>query len=283
MQILGASLRASLLFSLAMPAICTAAYMQTSAEQSAVAQAEEAPRTLPVSPHACSPEDIEYKPGSFTSGGKAIRVDQFQPKLPGRYPVIIMVHGSGGLLTHTGTAMPSKENFGEMQIACAGYVSLLVHYFDRTGILSTGDLKLMEQQSPDWLATLSKAVDYVSSLPKVDSRHIGLLGESLGGYLALSLAMTDARIKAVSEYGGGMRLREGDNPRNLPPVLIQHGGNDSIVPVSEARRLAQLLADSGVPFNIHIYEGLEHYLNTKARAEALAHSIQFFNQYLKQT
>jgi acetyl esterase/lipase len=95
--------------------------------------------------------------------------------------------------------------------------------------------------------------------------------------------MTDARIKAVSEYGGGMRLREGDNPRNLPPVLIQHGGNDSIVPVSEARRLAQLLADSGVPFNIHIYEGLEHYLNTKARAEALAHSIQFFNQYLKQT
>src|SRR5690242_9917995 len=109
-QIFGISFRASLL---AILAFCTAAYVQTSAAQTTVTQAEGA-----VPAHTCSREDIEYHPRSFTSGGKAIRVDHFQPKLPGRYPVIIMIHGSGGLLTHTGTEMPGKENFGEMQIAC---------------------------------------------------------------------------------------------------------------------------------------------------------------------
>lgn len=254
-------------------AVCPAAHAQAAAIRE--------PGTLPASPDVCSGQQIEYKSGSFTSGGRTIRVDQFQPREEGHYPLIVMIHGSGGLFTRTGTEMPSKENFGEMQIACAGYVSLLVHYFDRTGILSTGDAKFMEQESQGWLETLSQALDYASSLPRVDRRHIGLLGESLGGYLALSLAMKDRRIKAVSEYGGGIRLREGDNPQRLPPTLIQHGGADSIVPISEARRLASLLSKNNVAYQIHIYEGLEHYLDKRARAEALARSIQFFNYYLK--
>lgn len=229
----------------------------------------------------CSLQEIEYKTGSFASSGRTIRVEQFQPKKQGHFPVIVMIHGLGGLLTHAGSEMPARENFGEMQIACAGYVSLLVHYFDRTGILSTNNIDVVERESPGWLEALSQALDYASSLPKADRRHMGLLGESLGGYLALSLAMKDRRIRAISEYGGGIRLRDGDNPGNLPPTLIQHGGADSIVPVSEAQRLALLLSENRVAYQIHIYEGLEHYLDTKARAEALAYSIQFFNQYLK--
>jgi|SRR5579859_455217 len=270
-----------LIVSLMVHAVCRDSGTEASVQQPIAPQAGGKPRPLPGPSHDCSWEEIEYKPGSFPSRGRTIQVDQFQPKQSGRYPVIIMIHGSGGLITHTGTEMPAKENFGEIQIACAGYVSLLVHYFDSTGILSTGDVELMQRQSPDWLATLSQAVDYASSLPKADPRRIGLLGESLGGYLALSLAMTDQRIRAVSEYGGGIRLREGDNPKKLPPILIQHGGVDSIVPVSEAEGLAKLLSHIGVQYEIHIYEGLEHYLNTKARAEALAYSIQFFNNHLK--
>src|SRR5216684_2364813 len=161
---------------------------------------------------SCRRNKISYKVGAFMSGGKSIRVELFQPKAAGKYPVIILIHGSGGLLTRADAQMPREDNFGEMQIACGGYMAVLVHYFDRSGILSTVDKQYMEQESAAWLETLREAVDYASSLPKADPARIGLLGESLGGYLALSLAMRDKRIRVVSEYGGGVQLRDGGNP-----------------------------------------------------------------------
>lgn len=229
----------------------------------------------------CSSEQIDYSIGTFISGGKSIRVEQFRPKHGQKHPVIMLIHGSGGLLTRNGTELPHKENFGEIQLACAGYFSLLVHYFDRSGILSTSDVEFMEQQSPIWIETLREAVDYASSLPGADASRIGLFGESLGAYLALALAMHDNRIKAISEYGGGIRLRNGDDPSRLPPVFIQHGGADSIVPVEEALRLAAILSKRGIIHRLHIYKGLDHYLNSHARAEVQELSIQFFGEYLK--
>jgi dienelactone hydrolase len=229
----------------------------------------------------CSSEQISYRIGGFQSGGKHIRVEEFRPRTPGKHPAIILVHGSGGLLSRSGKALPTDENFGEKQIACAGYVSFLVHYFDRSGILSTGDEKYMEEESRVWLEVLEDAVDYVSSQPQTDRARIGLLGESLGGYLALSLAMHDSRIRAVSEYGGGVRLRGGDDPRRLPPVLIQHGGSDSIVSVAEALGLARMLSENAICHEVRIYDGLDHYLNTKARGEAQWRSIRFFDRALR--
>jgi carboxymethylenebutenolidase len=230
----------------------------------------------------CSDQKIEYRSGALKSGGKVIKVDRFQPRERGKFPAIILIHSSAGLLTQAGRGMPLEENFGEKQIACAGYVSLLVHYFDRSGILSTGDQKFMEQQAPMWLETLDQAIDYASLLPNVDARRIGLVGESLGGYLALTLGMHDRRIKVISEYSGGIRLRQSDDPRRLPPVLIQHGGADTIVPLTEAKNLADVLSRAGVPYKMRIYVGLEHYLNTQTRSEAEALTIAFLNDHLKQ-
>jgi dienelactone hydrolase len=246
---------------------------------SSVAYGQDTASSPPSDP--CPRQNLEYRQSSFTSGGKTIHVEQFQPRAAGKFPVIIMIHGAGGLLTRHGAEMPTEDNFGEIRIACRGYVALLVHYFDRSGILSTVDMQYMEQQSPLWLETLRQAVDYAASLPKANPVRIGVLGESLGSYLALSLAMRDRRIKAVSEYAGGIQLRDGDNPRALPPVFIQHSGKDSIVPVSEALRLEKVLAENAVPHGIKIYEGLNHYPSNKARAEMEESSIQFFDENLK--
>ena len=45
------------------------------------------------------------------------------------------------------------------------------------------------------METLRDALDYSIFLAQADRSHIALFGESLGGYLALSLAMHDKRIK----------------------------------------------------------------------------------------
>jgi dienelactone hydrolase len=226
-------------------------------------------------------QPIEYRVDSINVGGRAIRIEKFEPKRVGKYPVVILVHGSGGLLTHTGSEMPPEENFGEMRIACAGYVSLLVHYFDLNGILSTTDKAYMQNQFSGWLEVLERTVDYASTMRKGDSRHIGIFGESLGGYLALSLAMKEMRIKSLSEYGGGLRIMKGDDPNKLPPVLIQHGDADTIVPVEEAVHLAKVLSHNSLHYEIKIYKGLNHYPSTKFREQVEDLSIQFFNNTLK--
>jgi carboxymethylenebutenolidase len=224
---------------------------------------------------------IEYHLDSIRVGGRAIRIERFEPKRVGKYPIVILIHGSGGLLTHTGSEMPREENFGEMRIACAGYVSLLVHYFDLNGILDTTDKDYMQNQFPGWLEVLERTVDYAFATRKGDSKHIGIFGESLGGYLALSLAMQDKRIKSVSEYGGGLRMREGDDTSKLPPVLIQHGAADTIVPVEEAIRLAKVLSEQSVRYTIKIYEGLNHYPSANFREQVEELSIDFFEKTLK--
>ncbi len=226
---------------------------------------------------------IEYHLDSMKVAGKSIRIERFEPQRDGKYPIVILIHGSGGLLTHTGSELPGEENFGEMRIACAGYVCLLVHYFDLNGVLYTLDKDYMQNQFPGWLKVLKRTVDFAFAIQKGDSKHIGIFGESLGGYLGLSLAMKDKRIKSVSEYGGGLRLSKGDDPSKLPPVLIQHGAADTIVPVEESIHLAKVLSAQGVSYTIKIYEGLDHYPSANFREQIEDMSIDFFENTLKST
>ncbi len=110
---------------------------------------------------------------------------------------------------------------------------------------------------------------------------IGIFGESLGAYLALNLAMRDPRVKSVSEYAGGLRLEAGDDPRRLPPTLIQHGSADSIVSVQEAFHLEGVLTSNGIPHQMRIYEGLNHYPDLVYRKKMEQLTIHFFDETLK--
>jgi len=64
-------------------------------------------------------------------------------------------------------------------------------------------------------------VDWIVTLPNVDHKRIGLLGESLGGYLAITLGLTDRRIRLVSAFSSG-------DPREI----ILHITNRTAVPVA---------------------------------------------------
>ncbi len=42
-------------------------------------------------------EPIKKSTGTFTVAGKTINVEHFEPKAPGTYPAVLMLHGSEGL------------------------------------------------------------------------------------------------------------------------------------------------------------------------------------------
>ena len=83
-------------------------------------------------------------------------------------------------------------------------------------------------------------------------QSVSLLGYSLGGYLALTAAMTTRDIAAVAVCYGGVPTPFAGLAANLPPTLILHGSADPVIPVSEARSLSKLLRRHRIPHEVHI-------------------------------
>jgi carboxymethylenebutenolidase len=211
---------------------------------------------------------------SFVSGGKTIAIDCFIPKSDRevfRFPAIIALHGSGGGHdTLAETARPLAEQ---------GFCVYVPHYFDRTGTVEA-QMPAMFLNFPLWMKTLWDVVSLVAQQPAVDAERIGVLGFSLGAYLALSLGSIDSRVQAVAEYFGGLPREIRPFMRRLPPTLILHGDADTVVPVAEAYSLQKALEERKVPYELEIYPGEGHHFDAETRVKADARMHAFFRKYL---
>src|SRR5438093_367995 len=67
----------------------------------------------------------------------------------------------------------------------------------------------------------------------------------------------------------------------FPPVLMLHGAADSVVPVSEARRLERLLRDRGLAHEMRIYAGQGHGFLWTSFSDACARAVAFLDRHLK--
>jgi carboxymethylenebutenolidase len=189
-----------------------------------------------------------------------------------RFPAVLGLHGSGG--GHATMSDPA------ILLAEQGFAVYVLHYFDRTGTTEIDGLQTIFRHFPFWMKTLWDAVGFVASQPQVDPAHIGLLGFSLGAYLALSAAAIDPRIQAVVEYFGGMPKEMKLFTRRLCPVLILHGEDDKTVPVEEAYHLQQILEKKQIAYEMQIYRGVGHSFSGEAGRDAGLRTLAFLEKHL---
>ncbi len=210
---------------------------------------------------------------SFESGSKDIRLDCFLPDTnEQRFPAVIGLHGSGG--GHAGMADPASLLAGQ------GFAVYVLHYFDRTGTTEIDGLQTIFRHFPVWMKTLWDAVSFVARQPQVDPERVGLLGFSLGAYLALSASAIDSRIKAVVEFFGGMPKEMKFFARRLCPVLILHGDQDKTVPVEEAYHLQQMLEKKQIAYEMQIYPGVGHGFSGQVWRDAGFRTVAFLEKHL---
>lgn len=210
---------------------------------------------------------------SFESGGKEIRVDCFLPAgNTQRFPAVIGLHGSGG--GHFSMGEPA------MLLAGQGFAVYVLHYFDRTGTTVVDGLSTIARHYPAWMKTLWDAISFVARQPMVDPDRIGLLGFSLGAYLAVSAAAIDSRVQAVVEYFGGLPKEMKLFMRRLCPMLILHGDQDQTVPVAEAYHLQQVMEKKQIPYEMQIYPGVGHGFSGEIWHDAGLRTLAFLNKYL---
>jgi dienelactone hydrolase len=202
--------------------------------------------------------------------GHKVTLEEYAVPSTERHPAVLLLHGSGGVHFYNGGAIHRYAR----ALAAQGFVAVVVHYFDATGTFSAGSEE--ERRCYDaWVAAVRQAISAVRARSDVDTARVGLLGHSLGAYLALGVAAEDPRVTAVVEMSGGLERWVVRRTRRLPPALILHGTDDDVVPPSEAELLARFLADHHVRYEMRLYPGEGHGFDGGAEEDAIARAAEF--------
>jgi dipeptidyl-peptidase-4 len=148
-------------------------------------------------------------------------------------------------------------------------------------------------------------VEYLRSLPYVDSRRIGIWGWSFGGYMAC-VALTrapdvfraGAAVAPVTDwlnYDTIYTERYMDLPKNNPdgyrqssPVhfagqlggrlLLVHGTADDNVHLQNTIQMSKALIDAGRPFQLMLYPQMEHGIRSR---ECRIHLFKMIGEFME--
>lgn len=245
---------------------------------------------------------VKKEAGEYTSGGQKIGVTRYAPAGPGPHPALLLLHGSDGA-DKNGAAYAAMAG----RLAAQGYAVFVVRYFDcfaeRPRELAFFQDNVAEYCKPgaaanpdrlkrgfeDCLAVVCDGVKYARAQRGVDGERVGLVGFSLGAFLALSAATReDLKVSAVIDLFGGLPEELHKAAKALPPVLILHGERDKVVPAEAAQTLAKTLAGHKIPHEIKVYGGVGHVFEREggglclpAALDAELRAAEFLRKHLK--
>jgi dienelactone hydrolase len=159
-----------------------------------------------------------------------------------------------------------------------GHPVYVPHYFDRTSTLVVADMDVMKRDFLKWLRAVEGAIVFA----RRDARlgRVGLIGLSLGGFLATAIATRDPHVAGVVEMCGGAPPGLPLQFSHAPPFLVMHGGRDPVVPVALAYRLIADLSVHGVHVESRIYERQGHGFNGVDAADAERRALRFLEREL---
>ncbi len=224
---------------------------------------------------------VEHSEYSCSVSGHPVGVESFTPaRRQGCLPLVVLLHGRDGP-----DAIAGDRGYRDLAraVAAGGCRVLLPRYFERTrgcepeGGSNTVDRTGWEvEQYGLWLEVIA----HVIRGAREASQPVGLLGYSLGGYLALTAAMTGCSISAVAVCYAGVPSPFAGLAAKLPPTLVLHGGADTVVPVREAVELTKLLRRHRIPHELHIYPAAGHGFCGADAVNAVAGVAAFFRKHL---
>ncbi len=164
---------------------------------------------------------------------------------------------------------------------------------------------------------IKSCVDYLVTNKIADAKRIGITGGSYGGYMTMAgltefpdlfaagvnlfgivnfatfFQHTEPWMAAIStvEYGDPVKQRQMLD--SLSPIykldrikaatMVQHGANDTNVPVIEAEQIAKNLKERGVPVEYILFPDEGHgWRKIPNRIRSISEMVRFFDVHLKQ-
>ena len=197
-------------------------------------------------------ETVEYKHGDVVLQGYFAWDDASKEKLPG----VLVAHEWWGLNDY---AKKRAE-----QLAGLGYAAFAIDMYGKgqsttdpkeAGKLAGGvkrDRNLMR-------ARAAAGLEALKARPEVDGTRVAAIGYCFGGTVVLELARSGAEIVAVVSFHGGLDdPNPADSKKIKARVLICHGADDPVVPMTDVEATEKNLREAGVDWQVVIYGGAVH-------------------------
>ena len=176
----------------------------------------------------------------FSTAAGPVHVDVHSPVSTGKHPAVLILHGLG-LEGSVGVDIASfAEALTNVNIAAA-----IPSYFESTHT-APGDeaFSSMSEHLPAWTTTCGAVQAFMAADTRFDATRMGLIGFSLGGHIALSLAMgrpAGRNVKSVVDFFAPTLVPALRGDRSaLPPTLIHHGSSDPLT-IENSRQLVREL------------------------------------------
>jgi carboxymethylenebutenolidase len=206
-----------------------------------------------------------------------------------KLPAVIMIHENRGLNDNI-------KNMTNILAKQAGYVVFAVDLFKGQSTQDPNQamqlVKTTRANPQEAISNLEAAVNYVSSLPFVDSSKVASIGWCFGGGQSLQLALHSERhplAATILYYGTPLITDKQELSKIKWPVLGIFGDQDKSIPVEQIQQFKAALDADGIINEVHIYKGLGHaFANPsgpnyapKETADAWQKTLVFLQNYVR--
>ena len=210
----------------------------------------------------------------------------YDSNVTGKRPGILLVHRRDGMSDFT-------RKHTEM-IAKLGYVVFAADIFGKD--VRQKDTPEAQVQStkynsdrPLMRARAQAGLDTLRQNSMVDPSRIAVIGYCFGGTVALELSHTGAPLVGTVSVHGSFRDFTPGAAKNIKGrVLILHGAEDPVAPLTEVDLVIKELRQTQVDWQLELYSGAEHGFTTpstpaaeRANVRAWAATQKFFGEVFK--
>lgn len=222
---------------------------------------------------------------TFTSQACTAPLEVLLPASAGPWPAVLLLHGTFGLLPEYRADM---AGFAQA-LADAGVAVAMPHYFEaclpatEAGVAA---MALIAERRSAWIVACGDALAQVAQDTRFSGARLGLLGFSLGGHLALSVALDPpphAWLNGVVDFFGPTSGL-GPSFARLPAVLVCHGSADAIVSPRDSQQLVEALKregrKQGVGYEYEVFSGEGHGFKDAALRRSRELTVEFLKKHL---
>jgi dienelactone hydrolase len=205
---------------------------------------------------------MDLQPIHYEAGGNAYTGFLADGSNGARVPGMLVIHEAGGLTEH------SKSR--AMRLAEMGNVAFAMNLFGpEIEVATPGRPEAMAKAQAvvrqlrgdlaEFRSRVQAALSVLAGHANVDPARLAAIGYCLGGAAAVELARTGAPLKLIAGFHSGILPGKAEDNRLIRgKVLLCHGADDPVVPLTEIKAFCGELSAAGIDWQLHSYGGVGH-------------------------